>query len=589
MVAEVYLIRRLPRRFDFFDYAIPEGLQIGIGDLVRVSFRGHRSLGIVRSLVSTSTHRLIPLEELIESNFLSNADLIRYEKLAQLIFQSPSTILYTACMGYAARAKKASPFIQKKRISSLFSRESVRLAQSAAATTGSFFETSQEGEMIFSGLLRKKTKGQLLVLVPRERTAEMLAERIPLGPGVAVLTGHTKGTHRESIIAGWRHGDIRTLIGNRQASLLPAHDLSIVHIHDLSSREYDLIDRNPRFDVRLAGEMLAKAWKAECHASGAFPRIGREFHSFLEDPPQKPTIIDLKHQDEHGNTPGLSETLYNAIKEALQGQKTVLLSFNRKGNAKYLQCEHCKAIPSCPICEATPECTDSGMRCPQCLKSFSLPTSCPFCGKSLFFEKGIGNKVMKRRLEKAFPEIKIGIIDKDIQEPGASILLVTDYHFDSFALPFDRSWGLIADLTFDYHLNQPDYRSRELAAARLHRLMHFAGYQKTPLFIQTWMSDAVKSLVKTQTVIEEIKNTRAQYGLPPSTIEVRLAPTLLPALGQNSRYFREEQHLAKGFFTQEQFTHLSETLDQLPERGTIEILYPTYDSPGSPSSQSPAS
>ncbi|MCH8049631.1 hypothetical protein IH979_02875 [Patescibacteria group bacterium] len=100
MIAQVYLLKRLPRRFTFFDYNIPDHIKLNIGDLVRVPFKGRGMLGVVKNISEKSEFdSLLHIESIAIASLMESVDIERIESIASSIIQSPSTVLYAAFQG----------------------------------------------------------------------------------------------------------------------------------------------------------------------------------------------------------------------------------------------------------------------------------------------------------------------------------------------------------------------------------------------------------------------------------------------------------------------------------------------------------
>ena len=96
MFARIYPLLRLPRRFGVFDYQIPEGMHVDIGDMVRIPFHGRTAYGIVAKLSETTDvlRNISDVSEVTWKCALSTGDVTRIEALAASIVQNPSTLLF---------------------------------------------------------------------------------------------------------------------------------------------------------------------------------------------------------------------------------------------------------------------------------------------------------------------------------------------------------------------------------------------------------------------------------------------------------------------------------------------------------------
>lgn len=526
MFAEVYPLTRLPRRFTFFDYEIPEALDISAGDLVRIRLKGRSVIGIIkRTKETTDVARTSAIESVAARSFFSTKDIERIEAIARAIFQSPSSVFTATLMGWKLGSASAPLKTSAGKIGSL-TKEEVAVLQQAfmKESLSSAMQLSREGELALLHLLRKRSKEQILILCPREREAELVVEYAALGP-VGLLHGKTTPKERQSVINGWREGRIKTLVGTRQAVLLPAKKLEAVIVLDSGSEEYAKLDRNPRFDARTAARLLAEQHDSSLIFTGPQPRLEDVIESTNNIyQPIEADVIDLNRVEERSGTAMLSNSLIASITAALSSGKKALLIYNKKGTASGLQCAACGHIPFCGTCGAVPIVRENDLLCPVCSTEMWIPKQCPACKSDKLKERGIGNARLKQLLGSLFPSVKVALIDKEhVDAEDAQILIVTEYFFKNLTRPFDaRTFGVVADLAFDLSLLGTDFRSAEQAAYKLHRNAFFARRHRAPFLIQAWNPEIARSMIRTKKWLKTELNNRKTYDLPPFSTLIRV-------------------------------------------------------------------
>lgn len=518
MIAQIIPLVRLPRKFAHFDYQIPDGLDVNIGDLVEIDFKHRNIRGVVRGLCKiTEQNKLSSINKILISKLLSDSDISRLENIAMQIAQSPSSVFFTALNGidFAISKPDFRKGIQVGKINSQTANNIKEVLQKLNNNDISF-ETSFEGAIACVHSLCSRNPGQILIIVPRERDAEIFSSYIPNQH--AVLHGKTKMSCRKWIMENWKSGNLKILIGTRQASLLPALNIDDIVIYDSDCSDHTNSMRNPRFDARASLELLAKQHKAHRLFLGPLSRVEElDVDRIISETPTC-KLIDLGNQIERTNSPLISDLLHKAIDESLQNNKSVLLSYNAKGVAKRLQCKACAHIPLCGTCGGQPCVRDNDLVCTVCKTEMWIPKNCPSCNKEKLGMRGIGNKKLATDLQKMFPNAHIGIIDK--QHPyqsNAQILLVTEYYFQSSYKPFpiDR-FGLIADVCIDKSLGT-DYLSSMTTAQRLHRILHMASVHKAKVLVQTWIPEIIKPMIDADKFLESESELRKSYKLPPFT------------------------------------------------------------------------
>ena len=357
-----------------------------------------------------------------------------------------------------------------------------------------------------------KKPGQTLILCPTARYTEQLST-FQLQQS-AVLHGKTPPPQREAIIRAWKQGKIATLIGTRLSTLLEPHNLQQVVICESASDDYRFLDRNPRFDARMAAQALAEQYNASCHFTSPLPFV----HTYPETQLNEPAalnLITLGTEGERTKTPFLSKQLHLALKDLPKGKKA-LLFFNRKGGAKQLQCHDCGYTVLCGTCHHIARMRKDDLVCDGCHAEMWVPKSCPSCKGKKLSPRGLGNQQIKKRFQTIFPTLKIGIIDKDEQELDADVLIATEYYFKQIWSPFlSKTFGIVAELHFEQQLYDDSFHAVEYAGYALHRLLNLAKQQNAECYVQVWEKDTIHPLLNTKKWLQDELSMRKRYELPP--------------------------------------------------------------------------
>ncbi len=545
MFARIFPVLRLPRRFGVFDYRIPDGVTVVVGDLVHVPFHGRTALGIVGDIRDT-TDVMSNISNVIDVAWhaaLSISDVTRITALAASIVQSPSTLLYHL---FGSFGDDTSPptYVAIPTSSLALSRTVAdgvgQAIEHASADAPLVLQTSPEGGLAMAQLLRKKHKDQVLVLVPRERDADIVARLVAFGPRTTVLHGTTKPRQRERIIRAWRSGAIDTLIGTRQAALIPAQKISAVIVLTSGTDDHFNDRKNPRLDTRNVGLAQAAQHAAVFVTTDVLPRP-EEFAAFTNhiftDHVQPLAIVDLRSPLARSDEAMLTMPLLEGIKTALQSQKKVILFYNRKGVAKRAQCRKCNTIVVCS-CGLPYGVDDTGLYCNRCGTRTSLPEACPTCIDGIVGLRGIGNVHIEKSLQTLFPDATVGRVEKGHTHDDAQILLVTEYYFSSVAVPFaQKEFGLVADLAADLSLHPDNFRSGEDTARKLQRLRLFAHQQGAACIAQSWLPDDVSAMTDAKTFLTQETAIRDRYGLPPKRAVVTVRHADAEALTSLTGHF----------------------------------------------------
>ncbi len=520
MIAQVYPLRRMPRGFSVFDYAIPESLAVSVGDLVEIPFRSSRLQAIVRRIESESAiAKIKPISGILEKHYFNESDLLRIDTIAHNIYQSPSALLLSALTQVDPKPQQFPATPNKKstgqRLNTEIAQRIQKLIPPLKQADSLSVQANHEDIIQILHWCIAQLPHQILILAPNQSLAQHLgmALNIPY-----LTTGNQTKKHRTTLFHAWRKGSLKVLIGNRQASLWPAQKLSLVIVLETGNADWNMQNRNPRFDVRRVAKLLAKDHGCSYMSLGAMQEItefalGSAFHAKA---PHEITFLSKKGEY-RSTSKYLHDDLISAIELALQSQKNVLLFYNRKGIASHLECNACGKIPECGTCGGTPTVREDDLICGNCQTEMWIPAICPYCRSPRMKKKGIGNKMILKELQSLFPHYSSTLYEKGESLTDAQITVATDAYFSEHYDFNKKSFGLIVDLTVDYGLYSSDYKARETTAYKLHQLAMLASVAKAQLIVQTWMPEVLNQFIDAKRFFETELQERKKYALPPFT------------------------------------------------------------------------
>lgn len=527
MIAHVVPLTRLPARCSFFDYRIPEGMTVTLGDLVHVPFRGVAVLGIVIALAPESEQKkLANITSVQESHYVTSEHLALLTRISEHIGQSLASLLVATVPASTANTSPTLPSHTATRTITLKEEDKALLTRIGAFLKHQHqaaLQGDQETGIALAFLLAKNltTNEQLLLLVPRDRDAELLT-RVIAHPKTGVITGTTPQRARSLLAAAWKSGACNVLIATKQGALWEPKNLKHVLVLQAGNDEYSNLRRNPKFDPREAARLVATAHGANYISIDTLPRIEDCTHAdnlLLEGaPPVTPTIVSLKDRTEKTPHPLLTASLLEAIKTASQSQKKVLLFLNRKGAAKRLQCTACGETPLCATCGNLPTVRANDLVCSRCGVEMWIPSECPLCGKPKLKFVGVGGEKVTHDLQTLFPQESVGMIEKsnDAAWKTANILVATEHVFANLLTPFTRmNFGLVADLMADLPVGGTDFRALEHTSRQALRLLALAKREQAQCIFQTWIPERFPDVLAPAFIIEEERKIRTRYQLPP--------------------------------------------------------------------------
>jgi primosomal protein N' (replication factor Y) (superfamily II helicase) len=381
--------------------------------------------------------------------------------------------------------------------------------------------------------------GSALVVVPEIALTPQFVDQFQarLNVPVALLHSQVGASARWEAWDALLKGKIHVALGARSAVFAPLNDLSLIVIDEEHESSYKQSD-GLRYNARDVAVMRAKFAGATIVLGSATPSFESLLNAqtrrykILELPERATTrplpqleIIDLtKIKRKEMPSENISPQLYEAIKETLEAKGQVIILYNRRGFASYLQCESCNEVVTCPNCSVplTSHRKGSRLLCHYCGLSMNPPTYCSFCrnphtsrvelaenGKPLekksvieavgrLISRGGGTERVVDELADLFPLAAIIRMDRDaVEEKGAyrrilgsmrngtaDILVGTQMIAKGHDLP---GVTLVGVISADVGLHIPDFRSSEKAFQLITQAGGRCGRGKDPgrVFVQT--------------------------------------------------------------------------------------------------------
>ena len=246
-------------------------------------------------------------------------------------------------------------------------------------------------------------------------------------------------------------------------------------------------------------------------------------------------VVDLRAELAAGNRGLLSRRLSEALTglETTAGEQAILV-LNRRGTASVVLCRDCGHVQACPDCERPLVYHQAGitLRCHHCGRATPLATRCPNCGSPRIRYLGGGTERVEREVRAAFPDLRVGRLDRDIVERRGAADRVVDA-FSGGTLDVLVGTSLVAKgldipnvtlvgvVSSDVALNLPDERAAERTYQLLAQAVGRAGRGDRPgrAILQTYQPDhpaiqAVATADATRFYAAELA-LRERFGSPP--------------------------------------------------------------------------
>ena len=521
-----------------FDYALPEGLQVQVGDRVVVPFGARQRLAVVVETGVTSTlpvSRMKAVVSLRDDAPRLSADWLDLMRFLSTYYQRPLGETILAALPPRLRSVKPLP---RKALKAAEAERSARFAaihaltadqQAAVDTIAACFGRfeafllhgvtgSGKTEVYLHLIAQVLARGlQALVLVPEIGLTPQLESRFREAfpeAGLAVMHSGLEDIARTRAWLQAARGEAGIVLGTRLGVLAPLPKLALVVVdeeHDPSFKQQEGL----RYSARDAAVYRAKA--AGCPAvlgtatpsleswqnwrSGRYVRI--ELAERASPGARLPAvrIVDMRNEPVEQ---GLTRRLWTALGERLARGEQSLLFLNRRGYAPVLACEACGWAAGCGRCTARMvlHAADRRLRCHHCGAEDTIPRACPTCGNVDLRPVGRGTQRIEETLQERFPTARVVRIDRDsarrradlartldaVRRGEGDILVGTQLLAKGHDFP---GLTLVGVVNADTALLSTDYRAPERLFAVLAQVAGRAGRRERPgeVLVQTRYPD----------------------------------------------------------------------------------------------------
>jgi len=385
-----------------------------------------------------------------------------------------------------------------------------------------------------------------LVLVPEIALAMPLVDRLraDLDATIAILHSGLAAGERADEWRRIRAGGADVVVGTRIALTAPLADVGLIVVDEEHDAAYKS-DRTPRLQARDAALALARLAGAAVVLGSATPSVesvgrareGRYRHAVLPERPSgappRVEVVDLRAELAAGNRGLLSGALSGALAALPEGERAILV-INRRGTASVVVCRDCGHVQRCPECERTLVFHQAGvtLRCHHCGTATPLATRCPVCRSPRIRYLGGGTQRVEEEVKAAFPNLRVGRLDRDVAEHKGAVERVLDA-FAEGRLDVLVGTSLVAKgldipevtlvgvVSADVALNLPDERAAERTYQLLTQAVGRAGRGERPgrAIIQTYQPDHAAILAVATGNAAAFYNAelevRRRFGSPP--------------------------------------------------------------------------
>lgn len=346
---------------------------------------------------------------------------------------------------------------------------------------------------------------QVLYLLPEIALTVQITSRLKKVFGNRLGIYHSKYSDAERVEI-WNkqlsNAPYDVVLGARSAVFLPFQKLGLVIIDEEHETSFKQQEPSPRYHARSSAVVLASLYKAKTLLGTATPSMESYYNAqqgkyglvalstrFKGIELPQIDVVDVKDLQHRKMMQGLfSPRLLQAIGNALQDGKQVILFQNRRGFAPRIECTECGWVPRCTNCDVTLTVHKNLnlLSCHYCGFTYSMPTKCPQCGSEKLVSRGYGTEKIENQVRELFPEARVARMDLDTTHTrNAYERIIADFsagrtniligtQMISKGLDFDNV-SVVGILDADAMMNYPDFRAYEHAFMMMSQVSGRAG------------------------------------------------------------------------------------------------------------------
>ena len=556
-----------------FTYAVPGGVEVALGHLVRVPLGPRRSAGVV-----IATDVPPPGGALREIDAVAEVTPVLRPYQIELARWVASR--YRCALADAVRAMVPPGLVRRARVPvrtrkrarripvelALAEEDAARDADAtdaqataldeivrAAGGAGAAFllrgvTGSGKTEVYLRAAASALERGRgVIVLVPEIALTTQIVARFVARFGERVALLHSALSEGERLDE-WRRvlaGDADVVIGSRSALFAPLARPGLIVVDEEQELSYKQ-ESDPRYHAVDASIALGRIAGATVILGSATPRVttwhaarsGEMRELVLPDrvaerAMPRTRIVDLRLELRAGNRSTLSKALRLALEGAVSRGEQAILYLNRRGFATAVLCRDCGHVVSCPQCDIPFAYHLGGsLVCHRCGRRDRPPERCPKCGSERIRHLGVGTQRVEDDVRAAVPSARVLRLDRDaVRKKGAhaaayelmrsgraQVIVGTQMVAKGFDLP---GVTLVGVVNADTLLNLPDHTAAERTFQLLTQVLGRSGRGDVEGrgVLQTYLPDhyAVRAAAAHdyETFAEAELATRKRFGHPP--------------------------------------------------------------------------
>jgi primosomal protein N' (replication factor Y) len=337
------------------------------------------------------------------------------------------------------------------------------------------------------------------------------------GDEVAILHSALTADERAEQWHRIRRGEARIVVGTRSAVFAPVPRLALIVVDEEHDHSYKQ-EETPRYHGRDVAVMRGKLSNAAVVLASATPSV-ESYHNAKTGkyrllqltgrverrPLPEVEVVDMKYDFENsGEDRIFSRQLVQEVSERLDRGEQAMILLNRRGYSSVVLCRSCGQSLQCKNCSISMTFHKTGyrMECHYCGYKQSVPKRCPECNSEHIFFLGAGSEKIEERLHEAFPQARIGRLDRDtVRSRHDFERVLNQFHAGEINLLVGTQMiakghdvhgvTLVGVVGADFALSFPDFRAAERTFQLLTQVAGRAGRGETPgkVILQTYHPD----------------------------------------------------------------------------------------------------
>jgi primosomal protein N' (replication factor Y) len=382
--------------------------------------------------------------------------------------------------------------------------------------------TSSGKTHVYAHLIAEKLNAnkQVLYLLPEIALTTQLIERLQVYFGEQLIVSHSKFSTNErvEVYQAVASGKPLLIVGTRSAIFLPFTQLGLIVVDEEHETSFKQNEPAPRFSARDTALYIAAKSGANIVLGSATPSVESYYNASQGkyelvsltkryDNAILPHIevVDMQEQKKQKRLKGIfSDTLLEAIQNAKNTGKQVILFQNKKGYVPVLECNVCAWTPKCQNCDIslTYYKYQENLRCHYCGYTQEVVSQCDTCGNKGIELIGYGTERIEDELLLYLPDIKVKRMDYNTTRlKNAHSKLIAEFASGKIdvligtqmvakGLDFENV-STVGILNADHMINFPDFRANERAYQMMTQVAGRAGRRKEQgkVYIQTSKPD----------------------------------------------------------------------------------------------------